>query len=631
MVKGISGRIALVDLSNGSVKFMNTSAEHVERFVGGAGYGTWLLFKSFAEHVTERSFPEPLSPENPLIMMTGPLTGLTAFSFKTAVVSRSPLTRGLGKSIFSGSWGATLKKAGLDGVVVKGAAERPAHIVIDDGHVDVKDASNLWGRDVMETVAAVRSELGEGFRTITIGPAGERLVKIASIVSSERRVAGRTGMGAVMGSKKLKAISVRGSGTVEVHNPEELVELNKKWLLRGVETARGKALREYGTVGGVSTFVVTGNLPMRHWTLGFWDKADNISGKTYMEKHRLGAGRKACGEGVMCSILCERAITYDDPRFGSYAGKGPEYETAAMLGSNLLVEDPVALAEMNNLCDRLGLDTISTGEVLAWLTEAREKGLVGDELVEGMRIEWGNHETYLKLIKMTAFREGIGDALAEGAREASRRFGRGAERIALHVKGLEVPAHNPRLYKSLGLSYATSNRGACHLQGSPMFAERGIVTPEYGITAPPKTPEERVNTVIIHQNMAMIIDSATICKFGTHGVADFNLIADVWNSVTGMRWDRHDILKAGERIWYLERIYNYLVGFTNRDDSLPDRFLMEPVNEGGAKGLVCDDFDVMLMKFYEERKLRTKPELAGKLREIGLTDLLEVLEYVRLW
>lgn len=631
MVKGVSGRIALVDLSDESVKFVNTSTEYVERFVGGAGYGTWLLFSTYVEHVRKKSFPEPLSPNNPLIVMTGPLTGLAAFSFKAAVVSRSPLTRGLGKSVFSGSWGATLKKAGFDGVIVKGVAEKPVHVVIDDGYVDVKDASRLWGRDALETAATLKRELGEGFRTIAIGPAGERLVKIASIISNERRVAGRTGMGAVMGSKKLKAISVRGSGRVEVYDQKELVELNKKWLLKGVETARGKSLREYGTVGGVSTFVVTGNLPMRHWTLGFWDKADNISGKTYMERYRLGAGRKACGEGVICSILCERAITYDDPRFGKYAGKGPEYETAAMLGSNLLVEDPVALAEMNNLCDRLGLDTISTGEVLGWLTEAYEKKLVSSEELNNLKVEWGGYEAYLTLIKMIAYREGVGDVLAEGVREASKKFGREAERIALHSKGLEVPAHNSRLYKSLGLSYATSNRGACHLQGSPMFAERGILTPEFGITTPPKTPEERVNVVIIHQNMATVMDSATVCKFGTHGVTDFDLIANVWNSVTGMKWDRYDLLKAGERIWYLERMFNYLVGFTNRDDNLPDRFVMEPVSEGGAKGLTCDDFDVMLMKFYEERKLRTRSELAERLRELGLADLSGALDYVRLW
>jgi aldehyde:ferredoxin oxidoreductase len=632
MVKGVAGRITVVDLSEEKVSTIPTSDEYVQKFVGGAGYATWLLYELISEHVKKGGKPpDPFSPQNPLIVMTGPMTGLAAFSHKLAFVTRSPLTGLLGKSIASGTIAAELKRAGVDGIVVLGRAERPSYMVISEDGVEVKPAEHLWGLTTSETFRILEREEGSGITAFAIGPAGERLVRIASIVTNDRRIAGRTGVGAVMGSKKLKAVVVSGSRQVDVHDPEALRKVNAEWVKKVAGTPRGQGLREYGTAGGVTVFNKTGNLPIRHWTVGTHPEADRISGKAYMENYRRGTGRRVCSRNVICSIACERSIRFDDPKYGMYEGKGPEYETVAMLGSNLMVFDPLAVALMNNLCDELGLDTISAGEILAWLTEAYEAGLIPKEILGEVEPKWGDHKTYMKLLEMIAYRKGVGNLLAEGVKRASEAVGKGSERLALHVKGLEVPAHNPRLYKALCLQYATSNRGACHLQGMVMLVERGVKVPEYGLEKPPETVEERVRALQRMQNLSNFIDSAILCKFGVVGVVDFGTVVRAWNAITGLQWGLDDVMRAGERVWYLERVVNYLFGMTNRDDDIPDRFVKESVSEGGAAGLKCSDFDEMLVKFHEARRIRTKRELAEKLREIGLEEITPSLEHVRLW
>ena len=635
MVKGIAGKIAVIDLSQEKVSTIPTSKEYLHKFVGGIGYAAWLLYRLISEHVSKEGRPPaPFSPQNPLIVMTGPMTGLAAFSYKLAFVARSPLTRLLGKSIASGTIAAELKRVGFDGILVTGQAEKPSYIIISEDDVKIKPANHLWGLTTSETFRVLEKEEGNNITAFAIGPAGEKLVRIASIVTSDRRIAGRTGIGAVMGSKKLKAIVVRRgsrSRQVEVHDSETLRKVNVEWVKKVTMSPRARGLREYGTSGGVIVFNKTGNLPIKHWTLGTHPDADKVSGKTYMENYRKGVGRKVCSRGVMCSIACERTIRFDDPKYGRYEGKGPEYETVAMLGSNLMVFDPLAVALMNNLCDEVGLDTISAGEVLAWLTETYEAGLIPKERLGEVEPKWGDYRAYMKLLEMIAYRRGIGDLLAEGVKKASEIVGEEAEKFALHVKGLEIPAHNPRLYKALCLQYATSNRGACHLQGMVMLVERGVKIPEYGLEKPPESVEERVEAVQKMQNLSNFIDAAILCKFGVVGVVGFDTIVRAWNAVTGLQWSLDDLMRAGERIWYLERMVNYLLGMTNRDDNIPDRFVKESVSEGGAAGLKCNDFDEMLTKFYETRRIRTKSELAEKLREIGLEELVPPLEYVRLW
>jgi aldehyde:ferredoxin oxidoreductase len=626
LVKGLAGKVLVIDLTTSNITTIRTYEEWVVKFAGGAGYAARILFEFFKGVI-----PEPLSPDNPLIIMTGPMTGTSAFGSKTVIMARSPLTECLGKSTFAGSFGLELKKAGYDGVVVRGSSEEPVYIVINDDYVDIRSAKDLWGLDTIETSVRIQGVLGKEYKVLTIGEAGEKLVRIATIVSSERRVAGRTGLGAVMGSKRLKAIAVKGSKRVEVYDAETLRGLNSEWLVKALETPRGKGLSEYGTSGGITAFALTGNLPIKHWMGGVFEGAEEISGKTMMEKFRYGVGKRICGEGVLCSITCERVVQFRDSKYGEYVGKGPEYETIAALGSFLLNSNLISIIKANELSDRLGIDTISTGEVIAWAIEAYEKGIITKEDTGGIELRWGDPDLIIKLIELIGTKEGFGEVLAEGVKRASERIGRGSEKFAIHVKGLEVPMHHARLYKSLGLSYATSNRGACHLQGMPMLVERGVLLPEYGINEPPKTVDERVNTVITHQDLCAFADSATLCKFGIFGVISFKHIAKVWNAITGMNFTHEDLLIIGRRVWYLERFLNYMMGLTNRDDTLPERFIKEPLDEGPAKGLICDDFNEMLEKFYTLRGLRSIDELQLKLKELDLNELLVEISRVRLY
>jgi len=342
-------------------------------------------------------------------------------------------------------------------------------------------------------------------------------------------------------------------------------------------------------------------------------------------------GKRVCGDGILCSIACERLVQLSDSRYGEYVGKGPEYESVAALGSLLLNSDLPSIIKINELCDRLGIDTISAGEVIAWAMEAYERGVITEEDTGGIKLRWGDPDVIMKLIELIGTKEGFGALLAEGVKRAAESVGRGSEKFAIHVKGLEVPMHHARLYKTMGLVYATSNRGACHLQGMAMLVERGVLLPEYGINEPPRTTDERVATVITHQDLCASTDSATLCKFGVFGITDFRYIARVWNAITGMNLTHDDLLIIGRRVWYLERFLNYMMGFTNKDDTLPERFIKEPLDEGPARGLVCDDFDEMLMKFHALRGLESLDDLKSKLSELNLNELTSEINRVRLY
>lgn len=628
MIGGIKGRLLLVNLSTGKISTISTREEDVEKFIGGYG----LAARLFYEFTRKYKAIDPFSENNPLIIMTGPLTGVSAFGTKTCIASRSPLTGTFSWAVSSGSYGPQLKRAGYDGIVIEGVSERPVYLVVDNEHAELKPAIELWGLDTLETHAYIKRALGDDFASIAIGPAGEKLVKIAAIVTNERRVAARTGLGSIMGFKKLKAIAVRGTHKIEVYNEEELKRLNKEWLTKAIQTPRGRSLNEYGTGAMVSVYAVTGGLPIKNWTKGLWEHATKMTGQYIMERYKKGPGKRVCGRDALCSLACERVVKYSDQRFGEYEGKGPEYESICALGLMIMIEDPVAVIKLNEICDRLGLDTISTGAIIAWAMEAFERGILTVNETGGLEIKWGNVEVVLKLISVIASRDGIGDLLAEGVKSASAKIGKKSEDFALHVKGLEVPYHDPRRWKSVGLVYATSNRGACHLQGMAYHVDRGAIKlPEYGIFGPPRNPLERAKTVITVQNLCAFIDCAGSCKFATLGVVDFDFVARIWNSVTGLRANRETILKAGERVWMLTRFINYLLGFTNRDDTLPKRFLEEPVLEGPSTGLVCDDLEESLKLYYSLRGINSIEGLQNKLMELDLHELVEDINKIRIW
>ncbi len=609
MVFGFNGKLLDVDLSSGEIKTTELREDWCRLYVGGSGYATRLLYDLISKET------EPLSPDNVLVIMTGPFVDTFPISPKTAFVTKSPLTGYLGKSIVGGSFGAMLKRAGFDGIVLRGASRKPVYLAVIEGQAEIKDASHLWGKDVLETSKIIKEELNnQKAKVAAIGPAGENLVRIAAVITDERRAAGRTGVGAVMGSKKLKAIVAYGSRKVEVHDRERLIHLMREHLAAPLKSPRGVGLRSYGTSGGLIGYTMDGNVPIKNWTKGVFDKVDNITGQTLQKVYKSRG--VACGTEVVCSIQCHKELQVSG--ISEEWEKCPEFETLALMGTNLMIGDGESLVKINRLCDRLGLDTISTGGVIAWAMEAYEKGLIRTEDL-GFELKWGDGEAVLRLVEMIAFRRGLGDVLAEGVKRASQRIGPEAEKFAIHVKGLELPAHHPRRYHSIGLAYATSNIGASHLQGMTMLVERGILLPEYGISEVPKDIESKVRVTIIHQNLCAFLDSAGLCKFGVFGIIDFNKIAEEYKAITGIEASKEDILTTGERIWYLERLLNLKLGLRVEEDTLPKRFVEEPLEEGPIKGVTCP-INQLLELFYHYRELDPRSGYPSKerIRKLGL-------------
>jgi aldehyde:ferredoxin oxidoreductase len=609
VVFGFSGKLLDADLSKGEVKTIGLREDWCRLYVGGSGYATRLLYDLISKET------EPLSPDNVLVIMTGPFVDTFPISPKTAFVTKSPLTGYLGKSMVGGSFGAMLKRAGFDGIVLRGASRKPVYLAVIDGQAEIRDASHLWGKDVLETSKIIKEELNnQKAKVAAIGPAGENLVRIAAVITDERRAAGRTGVGAVMGSKKLKAIAAYGSRKVNVYDRERLVHLMREHLAAPLKSPRGIGLRSYGTSGGLISYAMDGNVPIKNWTKGVFDKVDNITGQTLQKVYKSRG--VACGTEVVCSIQCHKELQVSG--VSEEWEKCPEFETLALIGTNLMIGNGESLVKINRLCDRLGLDTISTGGVIAWAMEAYEKGLIRAEDL-GFELKWGDGEAVLRLVEMIAYRRGLGDVLAEGVKRASQRVGPGAEKFAIHVKGLELPAHHPRRYHSIGLAYATSNIGASHLQGMTMLVERGILLPEYGISEIPKDIESKVRVTIIHQNLCAFLDSAGLCKFGVFGIVDFNKIAEEYKAITGIEASKEDILMTGERIWYLERLLNLKLGLRVEEDTLPKRFVEEPLEEGPIKGVTCP-INQLLELFYRYRELdpRNGYPSEERIRKLGL-------------
>jgi len=593
MIFGFNGKLLDVDLTKREIKITELREDWCKLYVGGSGYATRLLYDLISKET------EPLSPDNVLIIMTGPFVDTFSMSPKTAFITKSPLTNYLGKSMVGGSFGIMLKRAGFDGIVLKGASREPVYLAIIEGQAEIRDASHLWGKDVLETSKVIKEELNNRkVKIMAIGPAGENLVRFSAVITDERRAAGRTGMGAVMGSKKLKAIVTYGSKKVQIYDKEKIIYLMRKHLAAALKSPRGIGLRSYGTSGGLISYYLDGNVPIKNWTKGIFDKVDNITGQTLQKIYKSRG--VPCGTEVVCSIQCHKELQANDISEDEWE-KCPEFETLALIGTNLMIDDYKSLIKINRLCDRLGLDTISTGGVIAWAMEAYEKGFIRAENL-GFELKWGDGKATLKLIEMIARKEGLGNILAEGVKRASQKINLETESFAIHVKGLELPAHHPRRYHSMGLAYATSNIGASHLQGMTMLAERGILLPEYGISEIPKDAESKVKVTIIHQNLCAFLDSAGLCKFSVFGIIDFNKIAEAYKAVTGFETCKEDILETGERIWYLERLLNLKLNLSVKEDTLPKRFVEEPLNEGPVKGVTCP-ISQLLELFYRYREL----------------------------
>jgi aldehyde:ferredoxin oxidoreductase len=590
---GYVGKTLRVDLSTEEVKEIQFDEKDLQLFIGGSGLAAKIIYDEVPRKI------EPFDPENRLVFMTGPLTGtISPSSGRYCVCTRSPLTGIWAEAHSAGFWGPELKFAGYDGIILQGKSDSPVYLWIHDGEVEIKKAQHLWGKDTYTTENDIKRELNDpNVKVACIGPAGEKLVRFASIINDAGRAAGRCGVGAVMGSKLLKAIAVRGTKVSIIKAARD--EMLREFLRRIYITVRShptvQIYASYGTAGIMTMMHEYGDVPVKNFSRGAWPEGiEKICGET-MSKTILKK-QTSC---YRCLIACGRYIRVDSGPYCNVEGSGPEYETCAAFGALLLNDNLESIAKANDLCNRYGLDTISTGNSIGFAMECYEKGLISKKDTGDVNLTWGNHEAIIKMIHKIALREDFGSVLAEGVKRASEKIGDGAEKFAIHVKGLEIPMHDPRAFKGMGLQYATSHRGGCHLRGLVYQIEQGERIPDLGIHKRYErfSTEEKASIVIAMQNWYDVLDSLIMCKFAVLPPASVNAILSM---VTGWAIKLPELLDTGERTYNLKRVFNLRCGITHRDDTLPQRFLREPLPDGGCKGEVVE-LNKMLPEYYQLR------------------------------
>jgi aldehyde:ferredoxin oxidoreductase len=582
---GYLGRILRVDLSRGRLWDEALNEEYARRYIGGSGLGARYLYDVLDANT------DPLGPDNPLLFLTGPLVGTSMTSAgRYSACARSPLTGILGEANSGGFFGPELRYAGYDGVWISGAAHAPVWLSIVDGHAELHDASGLWGSDLYVTQDRVRGTLGDArARVACIGLAGERRVKMAGIANDHGRFAARTGLGAVMGSKNLKAIAARGSGKVPLHAPEEFKALTNRALALFKDDTPSQSLRTFGTSGGINIAHMLGELPIRYFQLGEHPPADSLSGVDMADKFLRR--NVACHK---CVIACGRETRA--PAHGDDKVDGPEYESLGALGSTLMIFDLQAVIHAHHLCNLYGLDVISMGVTLGLACELFERGLLSQTDTGGLEIHYGDAEMVFRLIELTARREGFGAVLAEGNAALADRFG--VPELSATVNRLEVPMHDPRAYVGMAVTYALSPRGACHMQGDMYDLDLGRDTGEAIGLVPGDRHEnsvEKGRTAARLQAWRNLYNALTLCEFENPPVP---LLTAVINAATGWRLAQEDLIPIGKRIVNLKRLLNMNLGLTRASDRLPD-LLLKPLAEGGAAGRV-PDMPTLLAGAYAE-------------------------------
>ncbi len=603
---GYMGKILRVNLTTGDIHEEAVPPAWAEQFIGGAGLAARYLW----EHVTVDT--DPLGPENPLIFMTGPLTGTAAPSCGRFVVcARSPLTGLWGESHSGGFWGPELKFAGYDGIFITGRAPEPAYLAVTDGKAALRPAAHLWGLDAYETQRVIKGEMGDRrARVACIGAAGESMVKYAAIMNDHGRAAGRTGMGAVMGAKNLKAVAVLGHAEVPVADPDALRAAVDDVLRFIPDDPASQVFRLMGTANGVILQADIGDMPSRHFLGGVFPDAVSISGPTMSET--ILRRRASC---FRCPIGCGRKTAPTRDPYATPDVDGPEYETIAGFGSLLGCADLEAVARANHLCNVYGLDTISCGVTLALAYQMFEAGVLRENDADGLRLEWGDLRPAIALIPKIARREGFGALLADGALALARRFG--VEDWAVHVKGLEVPMHDPRANLGMALIYATGPRGASHMDGDVYMVDLGQEQEELGIPAGNRFDQsaEKVDIVIRLQNYHAFTNSLIACSNAFYGSHRWRAL---FAAVTGREVAPDELLTIGERIFNLKRAISNRLGARREDDRLPEA-LLKPLPEGGTEGNV-PDMDTLLPEFYRQRgwDWATGRPLFDKLVNLGL-------------
>ena len=591
-----AGKFLRVNLTSSQWQEQKIADETVRDYLLGSGLAAKLYYDEMEAPVP------PLDPDNPLYVFNGLLTGtFSPTGCRSTWCGRSPLTGIWNEANMGGHWGAELRFSGYDGLVFTGRAEKPVYLWIDGlaGKVEIRSAEHLWGKGHFETVERLRAETDPKAQVASIGPAGENGVRFAGVASGVRgheRLAGRGGMGCLMGSKNLKAIAVRGREKPQYHDPQAFREFVRA---ANADIKAGTiSMNQFGTSGGMVGAEQYGNLAFSNWRLGNWEGAERISGQrihdTIWVKHTF------C---FSCPIGCGKVVDIKDGPYAGVHSHSPEYETLAGLGANLLNDDLDSIAKMNEMCNAYSLDTISTSGVIAFAMEAYEKGLLTPAQTDGLDLTWGNAEAIIALIEKIAHREGIGDLLADGVRAAAEKLGQGAEAFAVHVKGMELPYHDPRAFVSMAVNYATAARGACHLEGLSYWNGWGLIFPDVGpseIVDRFASSAEQVKMAYDYQTYLSIYNPLGLCKFIAKASVGPGMLADLLNHALGWNWTAQDLMRMGDKLFQLKRLINLRLGVTVADDTLPQRFLTEPRPTGSAAG-VLPDLDAMLPIYYDLR------------------------------
>lgn len=594
MGNGYWQKVLRVDLSSGTIRQEEVNEDVWKLYLGGSGYGAKVLHDEVGPDV------EPYDAENRLIFATGPLqaakqTGAAKFT----VISKSPITGIFGESAAGAGWGMAFKAAGYDALIIQGKAEKPVYLQINDGQVEIKEAEKYWGDDAYDSADQILADSGlEKASICTIGQAGENKVAIACIVVDKHSFAGRCGLGAVMGAKNLKAVVARGSKKVPVHDAEKLAEINRN-IGKTVHENTKDWLRLHGTPFVEIGCDADGDTPAKNWQLGGWSEgAEKLGVPNYTDV--LGAKPHACNS---CVVGCHREIEITEPKQYAMKGPGPEYESLGMLGNNCLMDDVKALSLMNDLCNRYGLDCISMGSFLGYTMDLLEKGLMKPEDIGGVDLKWGDKDNMIKLIHELGMKNpGFGELFADGLVPAAQKFGPEAEELAPHVKGLDLPAHDPRAFFSLALNYATGNVGPHHERGNPQVASAGFLLPEAGVAEEVDRfkMEDSEFVAARYQDYGMLTQSSCHCKFMFFGGYSLTVMLDTVNALTGWDWSMEDMLKTAERIFTLQRMVNVKYGIDRKDDKLPAA-IFQASEHGGRAGQAPHDFDSALDRYYELR------------------------------
>ncbi|MGQ4914672.1 MAG: aldehyde ferredoxin oxidoreductase family protein [Candidatus Asgardarchaeia archaeon] len=616
MYKGYNGKILRINLTDKKIKTEPLSNELVENFVGGMGFGVKILFDEIDPKI------DPLSDENKLIFSIGPLTARAAPFAQTCLVTKSPLTNTILNTYAGGYLGYHFKRSNYDVIIFEGKAEEPVYVEIIEDDVDIISAKDIWGKGTHEAQKILKKKYeGKLIETAVIGPAGEHLVRMAAVVTEERTF-GRGGAGAVMGSKNLKGFVIGGKELPEIYDMDafkgyvkEANEILKKEIANQYSLIG--AFSKIGTMYGIDLLTDMGMMATKNHYTGVWDGIKEVNATTYLKNFHVRHG--AC---FGCPIHCWKINKIKTGKYAGIEHDGPEYESIYALGTECEIKNPEAIMVADYLCDDYGIDTLSVGNTIAYTMEAYEKGYITKEDLNGLDLKFGNWEAQLELLRKIAYRDGIGDILAEGIKHAVEKFGNETSHFAMHVKGLNFAAWMPRAMKGMALAFGTANRGACHKRAIIGDEVMGRIDPQATKGKGPKIRDiqDRVNAVF----------TLVGCRFSEFAYSN-ELYVNLLNSVTGLKYTPEGFMKLGARIWNLERIFNVVVGFRRKDDWLPGR-CFEPLPEGPTKGykLTPEEYNAMLDEYYESRKW-TKEGIPTKeiLSELGIEYAYEKIKDIQ--